>query len=111
MARSVHVVLHDDTDGSVAAETVRFGLDGREYLIDLSEANAHRLREVLAPWIAAARHVRPAIPGPRLPVEGDTAEIRRWALENGLPVGSRGRLPVDLREQYASAQQAQRRPR
>jgi hypothetical protein len=36
MAQKIHVELVDDIDGSPAAETVTFGLDGTEYQIDLS---------------------------------------------------------------------------
>lgn len=109
MARTVQVVLQDDIDGSQAAETVSFGLDGRYYRIDLSEAHARSLRDTLAPWVAAARPASAGIPSPRPPQGvGDSAEIRRWALDNGLPVGSRGRLPIDLREQYAASLRSSR---
>jgi len=45
----------DDIDGSQAAKTVAFALDGRHYEIDLSEANAAALREVFAPYVAVSR--------------------------------------------------------
>jgi hypothetical protein len=45
----------DDFDGSPAAETVAFALDGSTYEIDLSAENALELREVLEPWINAGR--------------------------------------------------------
>ena len=38
VAQKVEVVLVDDLDGSEAAETVSFGVDGRHYEIDLSAA-------------------------------------------------------------------------
>jgi hypothetical protein len=47
--------LVDDFDGSPAAETVPFALDGRSYEIDLSAENAAELRDVLQPWIDAGR--------------------------------------------------------
>jgi hypothetical protein len=55
MAQQVNVKFVDDLDGSDAAGTVVFGLDGRAYEIDLSDDNAARLRESLASFIAAAR--------------------------------------------------------
>src|SRR5215210_4474734 len=55
MAQRVNVVLVDDIDGSDAAETVSFGLDGVQYDIDLSAANADKLRESLAGYIGHAR--------------------------------------------------------
>jgi hypothetical protein len=47
----------DDIDGSPAACTVAFALDGRRYEIDLNDHHAAALREVFAPYIAAARKV------------------------------------------------------
>ena len=55
MAQQTIVTLTDDIDGSEATETVSFGLDGRTYEIDLNEANAEDPREVLAPYVVAAR--------------------------------------------------------
>jgi hypothetical protein len=40
MATKITVVLEDDLDGGPADETVRFGLGGTEYEIDLSARNA-----------------------------------------------------------------------
>jgi hypothetical protein len=40
MAQKITVVLEDDLDGGPADQTVRFGLDGAEYEIDLSISNA-----------------------------------------------------------------------
>ena len=56
MAQSVQIILEDDLEGGPAEETVQFGLDGRQYEIDLSTANAEKLREAL-------RRFRPAGPG------------------------------------------------
>ena len=55
MAQRVVVTLSDDIDGSEAAETIAFGLDGKSYEIDLNEANAEKLREALAPYVEAGR--------------------------------------------------------
>jgi hypothetical protein len=49
VARQVTFTLIDDTDGSPAAETVSFGLDGRQYVIDLSAAHAIQLRACWPP--------------------------------------------------------------
>ena len=40
MAQRVVVTLFDDIDGSEAAETIAFGLDGKSYEIDLNQTNA-----------------------------------------------------------------------
>ena len=64
MVQRTQIVLEDDVDGGPADETVKFGLDGVTYEIDLSKDNAEKLRDVLASWIglvvvrAAAGRVR-----------------------------------------------------
>ena len=45
----------DETDGSEAEETVHFGLDGAEFELTLSKADAEELRQVLEPYIRAGR--------------------------------------------------------
>ena len=42
MVSKMTVVLEDDVDGSVAAETIRFALDGVNYEIDLSSSRGSR---------------------------------------------------------------------
>jgi hypothetical protein len=111
MAQRVQVLLTDDLDGSEAAGTLLFGLDGATYEIDLNEANEGKLREALAPYLGAARRTggrRGAKPvrrmgGAKTP---DTAEIRAWAKEKGYDVNDRGRVPATIREAYEKAQAA-----
>lgn len=55
MAEQIHIELVDDLDGSSAAETVSFALDGVAYDIDLNEQNAQMLRSVLADYTQAGR--------------------------------------------------------
>ena len=55
MAQKVTVELEDDLDGGPADETVRFGLDGSDYEIDLSKKHAAAFRRKLAPFIEQAR--------------------------------------------------------
>ena len=57
MAQQVNVKFVDDLDGSDAAGTVSFGLDGKTYEIDLSDENTDKLHEALAPFIEAGRSV------------------------------------------------------
>ena len=57
MAQRHIVTLVDDLDGGAAEETVRFGLDGSRYEIDLSKKNAAGLRDALASYVAHARRV------------------------------------------------------
>jgi hypothetical protein len=55
MAKTVIVRLTDDIDGGNADETVHFSLDGTSYEIDLSTANATRLREAIRPFVEKGR--------------------------------------------------------
>lgn len=57
MAKTVIVKLTDDLDGGDADETVTFALDGRSYEIDVSSANASRLRDALQPFVTKARMI------------------------------------------------------
>ncbi|WP_254896901.1 histone-like nucleoid-structuring protein Lsr2 [Amycolatopsis sp. Hca4] len=55
MARNTAVQVLDDLTGEPAAETVGFGLDGIDYDIDLSVANAEALRALLQRYADAGR--------------------------------------------------------
>ena len=55
MAQIREIRLIDDLDGDTADETVEFGIDGKNYEIDLSKSNAEKLRDALASYVAAAR--------------------------------------------------------
>lgn len=53
MAQQTLVQLLDDIDGTEAAETLTFALDGVTYEIDVNEENASKLRDAFAPYIVA----------------------------------------------------------
>lgn len=57
MARTetVTVELTDDLDGSVAAETISFAIDGKTYEGDLSKSNAAAFQRALRPYVEAGR--------------------------------------------------------
>jgi hypothetical protein len=73
VAKNTAVRVLDDLTGEAAAETVGFGLDGIDYDIDLSFANADALRELLQRYADAGRRTggrkrRPRIvPGAKRP--------------------------------------------
>ena len=52
MATKTTVALEDDLDGGPAEVTLRFGLGGAEYEIDLNAANATAFRCRLAPFVS-----------------------------------------------------------
>ncbi|MFB6927343.1 Lsr2 family protein [Streptomyces noursei] len=108
MAQKVQVLLVDDLDGVEADETVTFALDGKSYEIDLSDANADKLRDSLADFVKAGRKTGGRSAGrgkARAASAGspDTAKIRAWAKENGYNVNDRGRVPADIREAFEKA--------
>ncbi|MCC3770995.1 Lsr2 family protein [Streptomyces sp. UNOC14_S4] len=110
MAQKVQVLLVDDLDGGEADETVTFALDGKSYEIDLTTANADKLREALADYVRSARRTggRSAAARGKVRVAAtggsqDTAKIRAWAKKNGYNVNDRGRVPADIREAYEKA--------
>ena len=109
MAQSVKIILEDDLEGGPADETFQFGLDGRQYEIDLSTANAETLREALRPFAAAGRRAQSKsarTTGPRASTGGnpETAKIRAWAKENGYEVSDRGRIHQSVKDAYYAAQ-------
>ena len=55
MAQKVQTLFVDDLDGSAAEGTVRFGLDGTDYEIDLNTEHAQALRDALARYVSAGR--------------------------------------------------------
>ena len=103
MATKVLTTLQDDIDGSAAVETVRFGLDGVEWEIDLSERNANRLRNSLSDFIAHGRKVGGKRVRKSSSNEIDAKLVRHWAESNGIEVNSRGRIPADIVKRYQSA--------
>jgi hypothetical protein len=121
MAQQVNVKFVDDLDGSDAAGTVSFGLDGRTYEIDLSDDNAAKLRDSLASFVAAARKRggsrRSSATPSRAPraqkmtavtksqgLDRDqTAAIRAWARQNGHEVSDRGRIAKAVVEAFQAA--------
>jgi hypothetical protein len=103
MAQKVHIVLVDDLDQSDAVETVAFGLDGKEYAIDLNKKNARALRDALAPYVAHARPVSSRARRSKAANGPAASEIRAWARDHGFKVPDRGRVAAEVREAYAAA--------
>lgn len=112
MAQHTITKLVDDVDGSEASETVVFGLDGTAYEIDLNEAHAEDLREVLSPYVTVARRAgsQSGGRGKRSRASSSAAagdvnpkDVRAWAQANGIEVSARGRINAGVLEQYRAA--------
>jgi hypothetical protein len=115
MARQVITTLIDDLDGKKADRTVEFALDGTTYTIDLSEANAGKLRKALDPFIAAGtrvgrgsgrgagRHVGAVTSGRSAGSRDENKAVRDWAIHNGYQISERGRIPQSVSDAYRAA--------
>lgn len=108
MARETVTRLVDDLDGGVAHETVKFGLDGHTYEIDLSTKNAKKLRGELAVFVAHGSRVtvsRGSTGGRRggRATAGNADQnraIREWAIAKGYDIAPRGRIKSEIVEEY-----------
>lgn len=122
MAQIVNILLLDDTDLSLTAdEIVSFGLDGASLEIDLSQVNAEAFRAMLAPYIAVARKSgrkvtkaqakasatrKERLTNTSVPPSNGSADnttLRQWAESRGITVKPRGRIPAEVKAQYALA--------
>ncbi|HEY5148676.1 MAG TPA: Lsr2 family protein [Mycobacterium sp.] len=114
MATVTRTFMVDDIDGSQDdVGTVHIALDNVSYEIDLSAANAERLREKLARFVDNGKKVttrpqgrkatrgRVVIPAP---VGREQAQaVRDWARNNGYTVSERGRIPKSVQEAFDNA--------
>jgi len=99
MATITRTYMTDDLDGSEEdVSTVQISLDKKDYQIDLSAANAERLRAKLAKFLDVATPVKstktplPRKTKPPTAERGKSQEIRDWARANGYDVSDRGRI-------------------
>lgn len=111
MAQQTVITLIDDLDPSATAdETVKFGLDGRDYEIDLANDNAEKLRDLLRVFVDAARRpqgrrgFRTAAVVSRTTSDRERNQaIRAWAADNGMELAERGRIAERIVEAWANA--------
>lgn len=115
MAEIREVYLVDDLDGETreGVAPLSFGLDGKDYDIDLSPENTAKLRDALADFVAAARKA-PGAPAGRRTARRATSTggrgnvgaasenqlARTWLVENGYQVSARGRISADMLDIY-----------
>lgn len=110
MAHRVQVQLIDDLTGQEAQETVRFGIDGTKYEIDLTTENAAELRSALSMYVQGGRKALSSRPGQSGQAGLSAArnreelqQIRKWAQENGLNPSARGRVSFGILDAYNKA--------
>jgi hypothetical protein len=109
------VNLVDDLDGSEAADTVAFSIDGRLYEMELSAKNARSCGTLwLAPFVASARQIgggrqrtspktAPAGKARQMTDRERTTAMREWARQQGHQVADRGGTPSSIVEAYEKA--------
>jgi hypothetical protein len=107
-----------DAPTTEPTRTVRFGLDGQEYEIDLSDDDAAQLRETFRRYIDAGRRIRRqsrpsttrnrssrASQPPAPPAERhQSAAVRAWARAAGHQVSDRGRISAKVLQAYEARQ-------
>lgn len=106
-------ILHCDQDPEHArrpAETVAFGLDGRNYETELCGKDRTAFEKMIAPYLAVARKVGTAVtvkPKNKRRTQAmrdRSARIRAWAIETGhLPdeeSSRHGRIPTHVITAY-----------
>lgn len=108
MAQKIQTMFIDDIDGGEAEGTVRFGLDGSEYEIDLNAKHTDELRITFKKYIEHARRAggtarRTTPRRGRTPSTVDTVAVRAWAREHGYDIKDRGRVPADVVAKYQAA--------
>lgn len=109
MARKVNITLESDLSQAPADTTIEFGFDGVSYAIDLTTEEADAFRGVMEKYVAVGTKVGRPSKSKRRPkhtTSVDTAAVRAWAAENGLPTSARGRVPAEVMEKYLAAHPA-----
>ena len=112
MAQNTTIELIDDLDPEYQAdETVRFGIDGVSYEIDLHVEHAEELRAALERFVSNGRRVGQQARGRGSTARSTTVRrdgtdpkvVREWAKEQGITVNDRGRVPLALIAQFSEA--------
>lgn len=109
MARLEVIQYYDDIDNAPLNQdevnVVKFGLDGTNYVLELSEKNAAKFREILAPYVKVARKDTTTTSQTRRTGSAapDAKKIREWGRKNNFEVAERGKLPTTLIDAYRKA--------
>jgi Lsr2 len=113
MTPSATPMLIRNTGRLEASETVRFGVDGRAYEIDLPTWRASELRSMAFRYIRVARKVTAAPsrgrqqPRPRTHMDQDQpGQLHSRAMQRGLPASPKGRIPQHVADQYEASLRA-----
>jgi len=104
VAQRVTVEMTDDIDGTEAAETIAFRVDGTAYEIDLSKKNAAKMRQAFGRYIEHARRTTGGRRSGRSQRDRyRSPAVREWAKQQGIEVSERGRISASVVSQYEEA--------
>jgi Lsr2 len=109
VAQKVSVTFACDYDGKDIPRgqerTRSFGIDGREFEIDLCRKHNDRLDQVLQAYIEVGRKAARAPRRRRTMAHRQrSAEIRAWAKQRGIEVSDRGRIPAGVVSRFEAAE-------
>lgn len=115
MAKRTIEIITSDLSGDELArgegETIIFSVDGSDYSIDLTDAEAADFRSTFDRYVKVA--TRASSRGAQAPARKasgsgrsseELAHIRAWANENGHAVSERGRIKAEVIEAFDQAQ-------
>lgn len=95
------LALMEDPRAEVPADqTIHFAVDGKDYVIDLTQKHASGFFAAIAPYQEAARRVKSTRPVRTSAARSSAARIREWAKERGIDINEKGRIPRPVRERY-----------
>lgn len=102
----------DDLDGTpldeMDVESIDFSLDGANYTIDLSKANAQAFRDDFEKYVKVASRKAGRSTSTRKPSGSgrspeELAHVRKWAADNGYSVSERGRIKAEILDAFDKA--------
>ena len=117
MAKKTVEKFYSDLSGDeidTPSPTVSFVFDGVGYEVDLTAEEREAFEQAVAPYVAIGRRAGTRTRGSsRTPSSAssgsgsgpDAKAVRAWAIENGLDVPARGRVPASLIEAYEGSRQ------
>ncbi|MDO4910899.1 MAG: Lsr2 family protein [Corynebacterium sp.] len=111
MGRREIIQYYDDLDSTPLSHDdltiVRFSVNGSDYILEVSPANAEKFHEAIKPFVAVA-HREPSVRARRR-MGGQAQDkvrakvVREWAQSQGIPVAPRGKVRQSVFDRYYAA--------
>lgn len=105
--KTIHRLIDDLDQTEIPdgeGQTVQFGLDGKSYEIDLTDAHATKLRSHFNGYVEAGRTTSSSTRTTKASSSKyDLAAVREWARSNGHEVSARGRVLGEILAAYDEA--------